>query len=125
MYGKIKCQTCGREVPEDEFFISGGQTLCENCYIDAGSKIRICDPWGERSKLVFRESHGLTGTDGLTDLQKEIYEYIKLKGKVTRMELADKFLLSSVDLDNQFAIMRHCQLLKGKKEGDEVYLVPW
>ena len=77
MSGKIKCQTCGREVHEDEFFISGSQTLCENCYMDAGSRIRICDPWGERSKLVFRESHGLTGTDGLTDLQKEIYEYIK------------------------------------------------
>ncbi|MEI6102695.1 MAG: hypothetical protein WCP70_02000 [Methanothrix sp.] len=74
---------------------------------------------------MFREIHGLTGTEGLTDLQKEIYEYIELKGKVTRIELADKFLLSSVDLDNQFAIMRHCQLLKGKKEGDEVYLVPW
>jgi SOS-response transcriptional repressor LexA len=74
---------------------------------------------------VFRESHGLTGTDGLTDLQKEIYEYIKSKGKATRMELAEKFMLSSVDLENQFAIMRHCQLLKGKKEGDEVYLVPW
>jgi hypothetical protein len=125
MSGKIKCQTCGREVPEDEFFISGSQMLCEDCYIDAGSRIRVCDPWGERSKLVFRESHGLTGTDGLSDLQKEIYVYIKSKGKATRMELTEKFMLSSVDLENQFAIMRHCQLLKGKKEGDEVYLVPW
>jgi hypothetical protein len=41
------------------------------------------------------------------------------------MELAEKFMLSyPVDLENQFAIMRRCQLLKGKKEDDEVYLVP-
>jgi len=27
--------------------------------------------------------------------------------------------------ENQFAILRHCQLLKGKKEGDAVYIVLW
>jgi len=125
MATNLKCQSCGREITEEEVSVSGGQNLCEDCYIDASHKIRVCDPWAERSKMIFRESHGLTGTDGLTDLQKEIYEYIESKGKATREELAEKFKLPSSELENQFAILRHCQLIKGKKEGEKVYLVLW
>lgn len=121
----IKCQNCGKEIPEDEVYATEGKTLCEDCYIDVGHRIRVCDPWGERSKRVFRESHGLGGTDGLTDLQKEIYEFIKSRGKATRQELMENFNLPMTELENQFAIMRHCQLLKGKREGDQVYLVLW
>jgi NMD protein affecting ribosome stability and mRNA decay len=46
----IKCQNCGKDVPEDEVFATEGKTLCEDCYIDMGPRIRVCDPWGERSK---------------------------------------------------------------------------
>lgn len=121
----VKCQSCGKDLAEDEVFATGGKTLCEDCYIVVGQRIRVCDPWGERSKKVFRESHGLTGTDGLTDLQKEIYEFIRVKGKVTMSELVERFGQPQADMENQFAILRHCQLLKGKKEGDSVYLVLW
>ncbi len=125
MTDSIRCQACNKEVLEDDVFISCGRTLCEDCYIESSHRIRVCDPWGERSKLIFRESHGFTGTEGLTDLQKEIYEYIKSKGKATRMELGELFKLSPTEIENQFAILRQCQLLRGKKEGDIVYIVPW
>ena len=125
MLDGIKCQNCGKEVAEEEVFATEGKTLCEDCYVDVGHRIRICDPWGERSKKIFRKSHGLEGTDGLTDLQKEIYDYIQTRGKATRMELMEEFKLPATELDNQFAILRHCQLLKGRKEGDNVYIVPW
>ncbi|HWQ18725.1 MAG TPA: hypothetical protein VN455_03035 [Methanotrichaceae archaeon] len=125
MTESIKCQNCGKDVPEDDVFVSGGQTLCEDCYIDVGHRIRVCDPWGERSKKIFRESHGLAGTDGLTDLQKGIYEFIKARGKATREDLAQEFKLSPRELENEFAMLRHCQLVKGKKEEDKVYLVLW
>jgi hypothetical protein len=121
----IKCQNCGKAIPEDEVFSTDGKTLCEDCYIDIGHRIRICDPWGERSKKIFRKSHGLEGTEGLTDQQREIYEYIQGKGKATKADIMAKFHLRLTELDNQFAILRHCQLLKGKKEGDLVYIVPW
>ena len=82
MSGSMKCQNCCKEISEDDLFVSEGKTLCEDCYIDVGHRIRVCDPWGERSKKIFRESHGLTGTDGLTDLQKSIYEFIKANPRV-------------------------------------------
>jgi len=121
----IRCHRCGKEIGEDEVFATEGKTLCEDCYIDVGHRIRVCDPWGERSKKIFRKSHGLEGTDGLTDLQKEIYEYISEKGKATREQLMERFQLPAPELENQFAILRHCQLLKGKKVGDAVYIVLW
>ena len=121
----IKCQNCGKTIAEDEVFTTDGKTLCEDCYIDIGHRIRVCDPWGERSKKIFRKSHGLEGTEGLTDLQKEIYEYIQEKGKATKADLMEKLQIPAAELDNQFAILRHCQLLKGKKEGDLVYIVLW
>jgi len=37
----------------------------------------------------------------------------------------ENFQLPSPELENQFAILRHCQLLKGKKEEDAVYIVLW
>ena len=40
-------------------------------------------------------------------------------------ELLERFKLPLPDMENQFAILRHCQLLKGKKEGDSVYIVLW
>ncbi|VVB68933.1 Uncharacterised protein [uncultured archaeon] len=59
----MRCQSCSKDVSVEEVFISGGQTLCEDCYIDSGHRIRSCDPWAERSKRIFRESRGLEGTE--------------------------------------------------------------
>ena len=125
MSDKITCQNCGGLVDEDDVYTTDGKTFCEDCYIDQSHKIRVCDPWAERSKRVYRERLGLEGTDGLTDLQKDIIEFIKSKGKATRIEIAEQFKLPPTELENEFAILRHCQLLNGRKEGDIVYIVPW
>ena len=61
----------------------------------------------------------------MTDLKKEIYEYIQSQGKATMADIKARFNLSETELNNQFAILRHCQLLKGKKEGDTIYIVLW
>jgi len=93
--------------------------------IDTTHKIKVCNPLGERAKIAFRKSHGLEGTDGLTDLQKEIYQYIQSKGKVTRPELLKQFKLSENELENHFAFLRQSKLAKGKKENGTVYITLW
>jgi len=121
----LKCQGCEKELIEDDCFTHLGQTFCEDCYIERSQRIRICDPWAERSKLIFRESQGLKGTDGLTDLQKQMYEIVKQRGEITREDLASELEISGRETENQVALLRHCQLLKGKKVGQMVYIVPW
>lgn len=51
-----------------------------------------------RAAKIVRELSGQKGTEGLTELQKKIYEYIKLKKKATAKEITAKFRLTSKEL---------------------------
>ncbi|KNZ69497.1 hypothetical protein Tfer_1940 [Thermincola ferriacetica] len=121
----MKCSRCGDMIPEGESYDFYGQTLCEDCYIGAIEPPRSCDVAAVHSAKKSRAIAGQTGTEGLTELQKDIYNYVRRQGKVTKPELAKKFKLAEWELDKQFAVLRHCELLKGRKEGDKIYLVPF
>jgi late competence protein required for DNA uptake (superfamily II DNA/RNA helicase) len=121
----MKCQRCHRDISDDESFTHLGETLCDDCYMDVMSPPKPCDPWAVYSATRTRESTGFKGGEGLTPLQKEIYEFIKNKGKVTAEEVMINFKLTQRELETQFATLRHCELARGQKEGDKVYFVPF
>jgi hypothetical protein len=120
-----KCDICGCKLKKEDALTEEGKTLCEDCYIECHHRIQACDPWAVRSKKIFREEAGLEGTDGLTDLQKAIYEFIVSSGGVKKEEIAQKFGISQLEAENQFALLRHCELVKGQKRADGVYLIPF
>jgi late competence protein required for DNA uptake (superfamily II DNA/RNA helicase) len=68
----VKCNRCGREVPAENSYQHLGEVLCEDCYIDVRYPAKACDPWAVYSATRSRESAGLKGTEGLTELQKKI-----------------------------------------------------
>jgi late competence protein required for DNA uptake (superfamily II DNA/RNA helicase) len=121
----MKCNRCNREISEDESFAYFGEVLCDDCYMDVRLPVKSCDPWAVYSATRTRESSGLTGVEGLTSLQQAIYAFIKNRGKVTSEDIITKFSLSQRDMQNQFATLRHCELIKGRKEKDKVYIVPF
>jgi recombinational DNA repair protein (RecF pathway) len=121
----LKCSRCGREVSKDDSYQHLGEILCEDCYIDIRSPAKACDPWAVYAATRSRETHGLKGTEGLTELQKAIYEFVRGKGKVTREQLMENLGLTEAELQTQLATLRHCELVKGHKEDDRVYLVPF
>jgi len=121
----MRCDRCGCEISEDESYTYLGQTLCEDCYIDIRYPPKTCDPWAVYSATRSRESSGLKGAEGLTDLQKTIYEFIKSKEKVASEEVMKNLNISQPELQTQLAILRHCELVRGHKEGDKVYLIPF
>ena len=121
----VKCQKCCREISTGDSFTREGQILCEDCYIDASHRLQTCDPLAVRSATQFRKTSGLEGTEGLTELQRAICEFIKSRGKAAIEELFTTFHLSPQELENQIAILRHCELVKGEKEGNKVYLTPF
>lgn len=121
----MKCQRCQRDIPEDETYRYLGETLCDDCYIDAMSPAKPCDPWAVYSATRTRESSGLKGVEGFTPLQKEIYEFIKSKSKVTAAEVITNFNITQHELKNVIATLRHCEMVRGQKEGAKVYLVPF
>jgi len=121
----MKCQRCNREISLDQGYTHAGETLCEDCYINIRYPVKACDPWAVYIATHSREQSGLKGTEGLTDLQKAIYEFIKAGGKATREELRKRFGLSETEMQTQMAVLRHCELIKGHREGDKIYLVPF
>jgi hypothetical protein len=121
----VICSICGCKLEGEDILEENGKVLCEDCYIESHHKIQACDPWAVRSKKIFREEAGLEGTEGLTELQKAIYDFIVSRGGAKKEEIAEKFGISARETENQFALLRHCELVKGQKRSDGVYLVPF
>ena len=121
----MKCERCGRELSADDSYQYLGKALCEDCYIDIRYPAKACDPWAVYSATRSRETLGLKGTAGLTELQQAIYDFIRGRGKVTREQIIENLGLTDAELQRQLATLRHCELVKGRKEGKSIYVVPF
>ena len=121
----MKCQRCNREITADQSYIHAGETLCEDCYLDIRFPSKPCDPWAVYSATRTREQSGVKDSEGLTDLQKEIYMLIKISGRVTVEDLMNKFGLTGKEMQTEMAVLRHCELVRGHKEDDKIFLVPF
>ena len=90
----MKFKRCGEEICEEEIRTYLDETLCDDCYLDARVAAKACDPCAVYTATKERVDSGLVGAEGLTELQKAIYGFIKDKGRVTAIELAEKFNIS-------------------------------
>ena len=75
--------------------------------------------------LSIRKQLGQSGAADLTELQKQIYRTIEERGKITGEELLTVVKVKPEELEQQFAVLRHCELIRAFKEGDKVYLTKW
>lgn len=121
----MNCAKCNDAIPAGEECSYLGKTICEDCYIMTVSPARTCDVAAVQSATKHREAMGQSGTDGLTELQKKMVYFITEKGKATKAEIASEFTLKPWELDKQFAVLRHCEVLKAKKEDNMIYIVPF
>ena len=119
------CEVCQYDLPGDDVYIHQGTAMCEDCYMKALNPVNTCDPFAVRSAIGLRGSFGLKGGEGLTPVQRKIYEFIREKGKVMAPEVCSSFNITGQDLNRIVATLRHCELVRGQKEGDSVYLVPF
>ena len=120
----MKCNQCGREISGDESYSHRGRTLCEDCYIDAISPEKTCDPWATYLSTRTTERAGLKGIDSLTEMERKIYEFVRSRGRAARGEVMAEFGLSARDLDPQLNVLMHAELVKEHSEGDKMYLIP-
>ena len=121
----MNCDKCNKTISEGEEFNHQGQTLCDDCYMDIGFKLKACDPWAVRLATRTMESSGACGDEGLSKSQQAIYNLIKSRKKMTAAELVEELDIPMAELERELATLRHCELVKGSKEGDKVYLIPF
>ena len=119
----MKCENCGVDLEENQATAYNGKTLCEDCCFDMMSPTKVCDPIAVHSTLSIRQQNGQQGTEGLTDLQKQIYNTIIQRGQIDRDEMIGKLGMPPEEFQKQFAVLRHCELLGAFKEGNKVYLI--
>ena len=118
----MKCDRCRRELQEEECFDHIGETLCEDCYLEAVHLISPCDPWAVHHAQSYRERSGVEGINELSDLQKAIYEFIRGKGQATMDEMLQTFALPARELHIAFAVLRHCGLVRAFKQNNSIYV---
>ena len=121
----VKCDRCGCEISQEDSFTHLSQTLCEDCFIDVRSPAKACDPWAVYLATRSRETAGLKGSAGLTEMQRSICGFVRSRGKVTAEELKENLKITQHELEKELATLRHCELIKGRKEGSKVYIVPF
>ena len=91
----MRCERCGLVLEENQTNSFQGKVLCEDCCFDLMNPPKVCDPLAVSSTLTVRKEMGQTGTEGLSEIQKQIYEYWLLKrGRVSREDLMGMFGLS-------------------------------
>jgi predicted HTH transcriptional regulator len=102
-----------------------GKILCEDCFMYESNPPKACDPLAVASALSVRKQLEQTGTEGLTERQKKIYQLIEQAGKVTKNELALALNVTPELVEAEFAVLRHCELLRAQKESGRVYFTLW
>ena len=121
----MQCDRCKATIATGEENEHLGQTLCEDCYMDALSPVRTCDPWAVHSAKTFEAHTGGQATLSVT--QRKIICILEETGGVERHELLQQMGdgFSRADLDREFAALRHMEKVRAEKRGDKVFLRLW
>ena len=116
------CTKCGASLAGEEPQEHLGQIFCEDCYLEVLSPIRTCDPWAVHTAKSLKD---LPGGLTLTPKQKQLLDLVKEKGEVPRPEAARLLGTSEDDLQREFAVLRHLELLRACKKDEGIFLIPF
>lgn len=121
----MKCDCCKTAIDPGEERDHFGKILCEDCYIEALSPMKPCDPWAVHSAKTFEEHAGADSK--LTPLQTEILKVLRVKGPMAPTDLLEELTndLQVSDLQRAFASLRHMEKARAEKIGDTVVWRVW
>jgi hypothetical protein len=109
---EMNCDKCGDAIEKGEERDFHGQALCEDCYMDALSPARTCDPWAVHSaKSLIKEQDGALE---LNTIQSNILDILKETGGVEPKILAERLQLRPSDLEREIAALRHMEKVRGE-----------
>lgn len=121
----MNCDQCGIGIEQGEEREYRGQVLCEDCYMDALSPVRTCDPWAVHSAKHLEMHSGVSAA--LTPIQREILDIMRETGGVEPVDLVERLRgrLTVKELEREFSSLRHMEKARGEKRGNRVYLRLW
>jgi hypothetical protein len=120
--GIMECQKCGQIIEAGEEREMHGQSLCEDCYLDAVSPVKACDPWAVHSAKRLEQTGAV---DQFTDLQKKILTFLKESGPARPEVVCRKLNIPPKEFEREFASLRHMEKARGEKVGDQIVVRLW
>jgi hypothetical protein len=113
------CAKCGGACDPAEAREYQGQELCEDCYLDAMSPTKVCDPWAVHTAKSLKD---LPGGHDLTPRQQQLFDLVKERSEVPIPEAAALLGLTEDELRREFAPLRHMEKLRACKKDDLILL---
>jgi hypothetical protein len=110
-----KCGKCGISIEGEEIYGFFGESLCEDCYLERRLKLVACDPWAVWAARSFNGE-----TPQLTGIQEGILKLIKSRGSLEAPEICTHLGLSEAQFQNNFATLRHMQLVRASRVAGKV-----
>ena len=108
------CQRCGSKVDKEEVRELNGQALCEDCYMDALSPARPCDPWAAMAAKSVSQFSG--GEAELTEVQQRILDAMA-QGPLPLEELAQGSGLEPDRLERELATLHRMEKVGARLVG--------
>ena len=120
----MQCDKCQAIIEAGEERSHQGRLICEDCYLEDVSRVKVCDPWAVYC-ATSTERHG--GPAPLTPIQREILEVLKEQERLEPGELLQALAgkLTMPQLEREFAALRHLEKVRGEKVGDKVVIRLW
>lgn len=121
----MKCQRCGYEIEPGEEREYLDQIICEDCYMEALSPARTCDPWAAHSAKSFEKHAGNAGM--VTPIQSKILNILKETGGIESHDLHRKIEdeLPLEELERELATLHHMEKIGGERKGDRMIWQLW
>ena len=116
------CTKCGASLEGEELQEHLGEVLCEDCYLEALSPVKTCDPWAVHTARSLKD---LPGGLTLTPRQQQLYDLVKARGEVPKQEAARLLGVNEDDLQREFAVLRHLEMLRACKKDEGIFLIPF
>jgi hypothetical protein len=116
------CDKCGSTIAAGEDRDYYGKVLCEDCYMDALSPTRTCDPWAVHSAKQLGDK---TGGLQINPLQEKILSIVTETGGIEPSDLAKRLGISSADLERETASLRHMERTRAELREGKKYIVRW
>jgi len=118
----MECEKCNAVIEPGEEREHYGQVLCEDCYMDALSPAKACDPWAVYSAKSLKEQ---TGATQLNPIQEKILDILEETGGVEPKVLVERLRIRPQDLEREIAALRHMEQVRGELRGGRKVVILW
>jgi hypothetical protein len=119
----MNCDRCQQTIAEGEEREHLSQILCEDCYMDALSPAKGCDPWAVHSAKTLERGQG--GRLEISEIQQKILAVLEETGGIKLEALAERLALETGNLERELAALRHMEKIRAELRDGGKYIVIW